>query len=1312
MSMIEKLSIQGVRSFSPFDRQNIQFNTPLTLIVGYNGSGKTTIIECLKYATTGDLPPNSKGGAFIHDPKLCGEREVKAQVKLRFRVPPETSYTVARNLQLTMTKAKRTQKTLEGSLTIDHAGEKNNRSSKVIDLDKDVPYALGVAPAILDAVIFCHQEDSMWPMGEPGSLKKKFDEIFEAMKYTKAIENMKMLRKKQGERLREYKILEGQEKKNKEAADKCDKEMTGLQADIEKKKKKYEKVVEQRREADEKARDLKQQANSYLNIVNELESKTRELGYQQRKLDETKSRMDEMDESDEWLRNTLAQYEKRVEELLQERRENIKQYNEFEEELKRSRNDMNDKLAEKGMRQSEKATYERQLDSRIEHIHNAAKLHSIRGFEGDLDDRKVQSFQERIQKLLADKQRELENQRSENLKEIESKAAIIHDLEGQKARHAHSRNLAKEVIAKTEKQIAVLQRSLNSVDVDEGSKVLLEESYKDVEGQLKQASREFQNADFDSKLRQKKERLDELNGKSSRLRSELKESTTLLSDRAELDLRKKELAENKRKLDTLVGTYKDKLSSVVGSSWEPSTIEQEFEEEVESKTRAYGESSRKRDKAAQQLEQIQLTLSASKTKAKKQNEETEQCKSAVVKALQEVQAGDPKSKNKPNVDDLPSQIETLEEEILTLEKDLSLFGHLNRYYLDCQEELNKHNRCKLCDRSFADVHEKSRVLKKIKEALRDTKKEDIEGELTEARELLETLQKVRPQSDTYYRLVSLKADTDREIRVAQERETDMVREVEEMDEEVRKRQDERQELESVSKAAHNISQTFKEIMDAEAQVERLISQQQSSGGVRSPQDIHEELEKCLEQIGALDSSISKLLGDKQRLRELISKLELEQSQLKNDISDAVRKLEKKKGFKDQIQDQRDEMNKQKELIQDADKQVALVEPEIAKARAIKDDAQQRGRAKEKRVADERDGLAASINELKLINNDIQDYLDRGGPELLADSERAIQSLDKAIKRIEKEKNDLTARTNKIKEESVNSESRRKNIIDNLSYRETLQEVKKFRQDIQELESRNATEDYERFDQEASNWESAKQRLNAEATGLSAAMGAMNERLDQLCERWRTDYEDADNKYREAHIKVETTKAAIDDLGKYSDALNNAIMQYHALKMEEVNRIAGELWQSTYQGTDIDTILVKSDAESATGRSQYNYRVCMVKQDTEMDMRGRCSAGQKVLASIIIRLALAESFGIGCGLIALDEPTTNLDSDNIRSLAESLHAIIDARKAQANFQLIVITHDEEFLRHMRCSDFCDWFYRVRRDNKQNSVIERESIASFA
>ena len=49
----------------------IQFPKPLTLIVGRNGAGKTTIIECLKMATTGELPPSARAGqAFIMTQRL------------------------------------------------------------------------------------------------------------------------------------------------------------------------------------------------------------------------------------------------------------------------------------------------------------------------------------------------------------------------------------------------------------------------------------------------------------------------------------------------------------------------------------------------------------------------------------------------------------------------------------------------------------------------------------------------------------------------------------------------------------------------------------------------------------------------------------------------------------------------------------------------------------------------------------------------------------------------------------------------------------------------------------------------------------------------------------------------------------------------------------------------------------------------------------------------------------------------------------------------------------------------------------------
>lgn len=146
--------------------------------------------------------------------------------------------------------------------------------------------------------------------------------------------------------------------------------------------------------------------------------------------------------------------------------------------------------------------------------------------------------------------------------------------------------------------------------------------------------------------------------------------------------------------------------------------------------------------------------------------------------------------------------------------------------------------------------------------------------------------------------------------------------------------------------------------------------------------------------------------------------------------------------------------------------------------------------------------------------------------------------------------------------------------------------------------------------------------------------------------------------------------------------SSAIMRYHSVKMKEINENLKYLWNKTYQGTGgppchflhaesaplmwpcftLDqTSTISSFARTPTrprslpprpitttasvslplllrqsSDSSLRSQVVMVKDQVEMDMRGRCSAGQKVLASIIIRLALSDSFGHNCGIIALDE----------------------------------------------------------------------------
>lgn len=99
-------------------------------------------------------------------------------------------------------------------------GERTAMSSRVAELDQILPQYLGVSKAILDSVIFCHQDESLWPLSEPSILKKRFDEIFEAIKYTKAIDNIKVLRKKQMEELGKHRIVEQHAKENKEKGEK------------------------------------------------------------------------------------------------------------------------------------------------------------------------------------------------------------------------------------------------------------------------------------------------------------------------------------------------------------------------------------------------------------------------------------------------------------------------------------------------------------------------------------------------------------------------------------------------------------------------------------------------------------------------------------------------------------------------------------------------------------------------------------------------------------------------------------------------------------------------------------------------------------------------------------------------------------------------------------------------------------------------------------------------------------------------------------------------------------------------------------
>ncbi|KAL9116130.1 MAG: hypothetical protein Q9227_000499 [Pyrenula ochraceoflavens] len=1313
MSSLERLGITGIRSFDDESPQVIKFDPPLTLIVGLNGSGKTTIIECLKYATTGELPPNSKGGAFLHDPKIKDVREVMARVQLQFKATSGTTMTVMRNLSLTVKKTARQQKTLECALNIkpkDKAGDRTTISTRVAELDQIMPQYLGVSRAVLDNVIFCHQDESLWPLSEPAALKKKFDEIFEALKYTKAIDNIKQLRKKQLEELGNYKIMEQQAKENKEKATKNEKRSIKLQDEIETLRDECAQLDRTMNKVAEQADKTWNAAEEYSEIVANLEANRRSAASKRKEIKNLEEYLNPVNESDEELESMLMQFDERVAQYAEQQSLKDAQAVKLKDEIEHLRDQQSSKQIERGQYESEKAQYERHLQDRQEVAKSVAGKHKVRGFEDISDNRQFDGFMQQLQKKLKDSASALQRVKNENNQAKEDARTHLNRLSQRKSALQDVKGSAKERINQNDAEARNFQAKVNQIRIDEGARAVVESRLKEVGEQLARARETEHSAAWDKSLSETNSRLRDLEDEGARLNQELIQSSKRANELARLDHLKQELRNREHSLEILSNTHGDRISSLIQSDWQPLNVEKLYQGALQERSDNLKVAEGDRDTVSRDLENVEFSLRKLESDLKSKSSEMKDCESKIQEAI----------------DDAPSEYpRSLREAQSALEKariELKTYDGLEDWFNQCLELLEdakEGKACRLCTRAWrpGDKGDKDRdaYRKRVRYLISRSKSEDGNKQIAEAERTVAAIRDAGLQYELWAKLSktdlpSLKTH----ISDNKEQKATLLRKIESCDDVVSNRQEKKQDLESLAQTVSTITRHYEDIKNYNAQIEELTAKQASQGLNRTLEDIQAEINVVGENSRLAKRTLTDLTTERDQSRSNISSLEVQLSDAKNELNSANFELEKKAGLVARVEEYRLDNQKERQKIEKAEADINGLNPEVEKAEAKYDEISAQGDSRESRFETEKTQIVESIQSLNMANNEINKYVERGGSNQLSKCQNELQSLDLEIRQKGKEQSTITKTAEKIKQQLHDSEATRRQYIENKRYREGVRELKTLEEEIEKLASKNAEVDRDHFQEESKRLRHEHHMLSAQRVGKMGEMKSKDSQLRDLIADYETDYKNAAYHYKETHIKVETTKAAVEDLGRYGGALDKAIMKYHSLKMEEINQIIEELWQRTYQGTDVDTILIRSDTETAKGNRSYNYRVCMKKGHAEMDMRGRCSAGQKVLASIIIRLALAECFATNCGFIALDEPTTNLDSDNIQALAISLHDLIKSREKQANFQLIVITHDENFLRHMQCGDFADWYWRVERDMRnpdihQRSVISMQSVA---
>lgn len=452
-----------------------------------------------------------------------------------------------------------------------------------------------------------------------------------------------------------------------------------------------------------------------------------------------------------------------------------------------------------------------------------------------------------------------------------------------------------------------------------------------------------------------------------------------------------------------------------------------------------------------------------------------------------------------------------------------------------------------------------------------------------------------------------------------------------------------------------------------------------------------EKEKCIsEQVNEFKNL---LMNTREELNVLISKrnqyqekmqgidrLKEQFKEMKSEIADLEEKLKNSQSKFKPIQDELSALLKKKQHVRDAnDKKINEMQKLINE-------------------------LKIDENEIDRFNKEIKMYDTMNLEQAIHQASIAVRTEQENMKKLADEMEKREEEVQEIRDNLNKGAVTLFNIQNNIDLltleddvNEELEKFKKLKKEMNELDHKKMAEEKKRILNEIDRISKQRSMLSGQETQLEERIKIIEKELKEK------KYVDAKTKYFQSVTHAEVINSTIDDLKKFTNSLEKSLLKYHQEKMAKINTLLKELWNSIYKGNDIDYIMIKTDEEDATDtdkRRTYNYRVMQSKMNGDLtEMRGRCSAGQKVLSSLIIRIALADTFSSECGILALDEPTTNLDQANIKSLSEALSEIV-AQRSDGKFMLIVITHDEAFVRNL---ENAEKYYKISRNGKGLSVI---------
>ncbi|NXY52822.1 RAD50 protein, partial [Callaeas wilsoni] len=1307
MSRIEKMSILGVRSFGveDKDKQIITFFNPLTILVGPNGAGKTTIIECLKYISTGDFPPGTKGKTFVHDPKVANETDVRAQIRLQFRDVNGELIAVQRSMVCTQKGKTPEFKTLESVITRTKHGEKVSLSSKCAEIDREMISALGVSKSVLNNVIFCHQEESNWPLSEGKALKQKFDEIFSATRYIKALEALRQVRLKQSLKVKECQTELKYLKQNKEKAQEIQDHLSNREAQLAASKENVKSIESQLEPLKSSLSAVEQNLTKVMSLDNDvkaLESRKRQMEKDSQDLQQKMEKV--FQGTDEQLRDRYQNHQRIVKEKEKRLLDCKRDLDRTTKECQRFTSEKSELLIERGRLQLQADRHQEHIVTRDSLIQSLAAQLELDGFErAPFTERHIASFR----RLVKERQERNIDAANRMMSEFAQKEAMkqnqIDEVRDKKTGLERTVDLKSDIQNKKQAELKNVKSELQQLEGFSDRISELDEEIGKMEHELEKAERNSNVETLEREIQTLQNEKINLDKALRRLDQEMEQLNLHTTTITQMEMLKKDKAEKEDQIRKVKSRHSEELTSLLG--YFPN--KKQLEDWLHGKNKKINQTRDTLANLNKRLASVEYDKTYTSNELKKKEAQLSHHEGKLFDVC--------------GSQDFDSDLTKLQDEIERTSKQRAVLAGATAVYSQFITQLTEENQscCPVCQRVFQTEAELQDVISDLQSKLRlaPDKLKSTESELKRKEKKRDEMMSLKPLRRTVVELQDKEIpDLRNKIQNANRDLTDLKGEIEEQESLLQTALSEEEGAKARLQDITLMERYQTDIRD----VERKIAQQEAKLlGVDLSRTVLQVSQEKQEKKHLWDTVTGKIELNhklKQDQQSQMQQLKTAVNELKAEKLQIVSSMQRRRQLEEQTVELTTEVQSLCREIKEAKEQVLPLDATLDKLQQEKEELVNKRTASNKETQEKMNGINEKVKDINKYVKEIENYIQQGKEDYKKQKESELDEVNSRLTACEKQKEKISKEMEMTRQDIDTQKIQERWLEDNLTLRKRNEELKEVEDNIKQLTKEMGELKVPQMKNEQKHLEEKIESLKRNHHVALGRQHGFEEEIVRFRKELREpQFKDAEEKYRDMMIVMRTTELVNKDLDLYYKALDKAIMTFHSMKMEEINKIIRDLWRSIYRGQDIEYIEIRSDADdnvSATDkRRNYNYRVVMVKGDTALDMRGRCSAGQKVLASLIIRLALAETFCVNCGILALDEPTTNLDRENIESLAHALVEIIKSRLHQRNFQLLVITHDEDFVELLGRSEYVETFYRIKKNIDQCSEIVKCNVSSL-